>query len=61
MLTSAVLFTSIATVQYLFSSSVGSSALQADCISMAVDALAFLVNLFADCYPEDSHRNTVSS
>ena len=56
MLTSAVLFASIATVQYLFANSVGSSALQADYISMAVDALSFLGNLFAYCYPEDSRR-----
>ena len=53
MLTSAVLF---ASVQYLFANSVGSSALQADYISMAVDALSFLGNLFAYCYPEDSRR-----
>ena len=51
-----VLFASIATVQYLFANSVGSLALQADCISMAVDAHSLLGNLFAYCYPEDSRR-----
>ena len=54
--TSAVLFASIATVRYHFAILVGSFALKADCISMAVDALSFLGNLFADCYPEDSRR-----
>ena len=42
--------------QYRFVNLVGSSALQAACISMAIDTLSFLGNLFADCYPEDSPR-----
>ena len=56
LLTSAVLFGLITSVQYGYALQVGSVALQADCVSMGVDALAFLGNLFADCFPKDSPK-----
>ena len=56
LLTSAFLFALITAVQYGFAVSVGSVALQADCVSMGVDALAFLGNFFADCYPKESKQ-----
>jgi len=56
LLTSAILFGLITSVQYGYALQVGSVALQADCVSMGVDALAFLGNLFADCFPKDSPK-----
>ena len=56
LLTSAILFGLITSVQYGYALQVGSTALQADCVSMGVDALAFLGNLFADCFPKDSPK-----
>ena len=43
-------------MQYGYALQVGSTALQVDCVSMGVDALAFLGNLFADCFPKDSPK-----
>lgn len=54
LLTSACLFGLITSVQYGYAIKVGSVALAADCMSMGVDALAFLGNLFADCFPPES-------
>ena len=54
LLTSAFLFALITAVQYGFAVAVGSVALQADCVSMGVDSIAFMGNLFADCYPKES-------
>ena len=56
LLTSAFLFGLITGIQYTFALAVGSVALQADCVSMGVDSLAFLGNLFADCFPKESDK-----
>lgn len=54
LLTAFSLFTTITVVQYVLANIANSEALKADCLSMAVDALAFLGNLFAECYPPGS-------
>lgn len=54
LMTSAFLFSLITSVQYFFALIANSKALQADCVSMAVDAVAFMGNLFAECMPKDS-------
>ena len=54
LLTAFVLFTAITCAQYYAAKRANSTALAADCLSMAVDALAFLGNLFAECLPSSS-------
>jgi Co/Zn/Cd efflux system component len=54
LLTAFVLFTTITCAQYYAAILANSTALKADCLSMAVDALAFLGNLFAECLPSSS-------
>ena len=54
LLTAFVLFSTITAVQYYYATVANSNALKADCVSMAVDALAFLGNLFAECLPQGS-------
>ena len=47
----AVLFAAITGTQWIFAEIANSDALKADCVSMGVDVLAFLGNLFAECNP----------
>lgn len=49
LLTAATLFTVITGVQYVFGIIANSLALQADCMSMGVDALTYLGSLFVEC------------
>ena len=57
LLVAAVLFAAITVTQYIFADIANSDALKADCVSMGVDVLAFLGNLFAECNPfPDSKR-----
>lgn len=49
--TSAVLFATLTAVQYVFARIANSTALAADCVSMGVDVLTFVGNLFAECVP----------
>jgi Co/Zn/Cd efflux system component len=57
LLTAAILFAAITATQWIFASIANSDALKADCVSMGVDVLAFLGNLFAECNPfPDSKR-----
>ncbi|KAJ1457546.1 hypothetical protein M885DRAFT_615359 [Pelagophyceae sp. CCMP2097] len=51
LLTAFVLFSAITGTQYSFARAVKSVALQADCVSMGVDALTFLGNLVAELAP----------
>merc|ERR1719424_307659 len=57
LLVAAVLFAAITATQWIFAEIANSDALKADCVSMGVDVLAFLGNLFAECNPfPDSKR-----
>ena len=49
LITAATLFTVITAVQYVFGIIANSLALQADCMSMGVDALSYLGSLFVEC------------
>ena len=54
LLTAFVLFSTITGVQYYAAIYANSDALKADCVSMGVDSLSFLGNLFAECLPPSS-------
>eukprot|EP00618_Florenciella_parvula_P002890 CAMPEP_0119537866 /NCGR_PEP_ID=MMETSP1344-20130328/50423_1 /TAXON_ID=236787 /ORGANISM="Florenciella parvula, Strain CCMP2471" /LENGTH=116 /DNA_ID=CAMNT_0007580517 /DNA_START=104 /DNA_END=450 /DNA_ORIENTATION=- len=57
LLVAAILFAAITVTQWIFAEIANSDALKADCVSMGVDVLAFLGNLFAECNPfPDSKR-----
>ena len=57
LLVAAALFAAITVTQWIWAESAKSNALKADCVSMGVDVLAFLGNLFAECNPfPDSKR-----
>lgn len=53
LLTAAFLFALITGVQYVFGKIANSMALQADCMSMGVDALTYLGALAAECFTTD--------
>ncbi|GMH57119.1 hypothetical protein TL16_g02295 [Triparma laevis f. inornata] len=51
LLISTFLFLTITTGQYFAAIAASSIALKADCVSMLVDALSYIGNLFAECTP----------
>lgn len=59
LIASACLFATITVVQYIFSFIANSLALRADCISMGVDTLTFLGNLFAECAPFPDQKRRI--
>jgi len=52
LLVSTILFLSITTGQYFAAIIAHSISLKADCVSMLVDALSYIGNLFAECTPD---------
>ena len=60
LITAAFLFALITGVQYVFALIANSLALQADCLSMGVDALTYLGNLAVECMPDDDEKNMCS-
>lgn len=59
LLTMFLLFTLITTTQYVAAVIANSLALQADCVSMAVDALSYLGNMIAECHASTSKRGVL--
>jgi divalent metal cation (Fe/Co/Zn/Cd) transporter len=51
LLISTFLFLAITSGQYFAAIAAASLSLKADCISMLVDALSYIANLFAECTP----------
>ena len=57
LITAAFLFSLITAVQYIFAKIANSLALEADCLSMGIDALTYLASLAVECMPEETQES----